>query len=90
MAGAEATIAKVTPVENVIKGAEWMRAGDEMKCYRKTIITLGRECRDWCNGRADLEINQLIADNSTDDDVIIYRWIGAERIEIRLGVFLQC
>ena len=65
-------IAEVTPVENIFKGEEWMRTGDEMTSYRKTIITLGRVCRECGNERADLEINQLIADNSSDDDVVIH------------------
>ena len=43
-----------------------------MTNYLNVIITLGRECRDWGNMKADLAVKQLIEDNARDDDVVVY------------------
>ena len=72
MAQAEDTIGQVSTVDNIVKGEEWINVGKSMTKYQKVIITLGRECREWGNGKADLEIKQLVDENSGDDDAVIY------------------
>ena len=84
MAQAEKTIALVTSVENLIKGYEWIRPGEDMENFMQVIITLGRECRTWYNGNVELEIQQLLCDNTTADDVIIYT-DGSVLREIKSG-----
>jgi ribonuclease HI len=48
------------------------RGGMDAK-FRKVLITLGRECREWGNVKADFEIKQLVSENAGDDDAVIYR-----------------
>jgi ribonuclease HI len=72
MAQAETMIEQVSTVDTIVKGEEWINTGKCMTEYHKVIITLGRECREWGNGKADLEIKQLIDDNAGDDDAVIY------------------
>jgi ribonuclease HI len=72
MAQAETTIGQVSTVETIVKGEEWINTGKCMTEYQQVIITLGRECREWANGKADLEIKQLIDDNAGEDDAVIY------------------
>jgi ribonuclease HI len=62
----------VTKIETITRGEEWIKTGKCMTAYQQVIITLGRECREWGNGKADLEIKQLIEDNAGDDDAIVY------------------
>jgi hypothetical protein len=71
MAQALRTIEQVAKVETITRGEEWINIGKCMTTYQRVIITRGRECREWGNGKADLEIKQLIEDNARDDDAIV-------------------
>lgn len=60
----------MTTVATLPKGEEWIPTDGSMMNYLNVIITLGRECRDWGNMKADLAVKQLIEDNARDDDVV--------------------
>ena len=72
MAPAEDTIRQVCMKENIRRGEEWVRVLAEHSDLCRVIITLSRECREWPAGATEVEIQQLIQENSRSGDVIIY------------------
>ena len=72
MAQAEDTIRQVCPLENIRRGEEWVRVPAVQSDLCRVIITLSRECREWPAGATEVEIQQLIQENSHPGDVIIY------------------
>lgn len=40
--------------------------------YHQVIITLGKECKKWCDERANLEIRHMIDSQGGDGDAVVY------------------
>lgn len=65
-------IKKVTAIENIPIGAEWLTNDKKGSNYHQVIIILGRECRDCCDEMANLKIIQTIDNQAKHDDVVVY------------------
>lgn len=57
-----------TAINVIPRGAEWIHSGNN---YTQIIITLGKNPREWCEGRADREIKQLIVFRDGADDAVV-------------------
>ena len=72
MAQAEQTIRNITDIENIGSGETWLHVPANVSQMHRIIVTLGRECKDWPHGSTELEIQQLIQDNSQPEDLVLY------------------
>ena len=79
MGRAEDIIQSVCRLEDVLPGAEWSRVPLDCPTAFKVIITLNRECRDWCPTVVESEVLALIGENSREGDMIIYTDGSVER-----------
>jgi len=73
LAEAEDTVTAVCELENVRRGPDWERCtGEEKGRYTKTVITLGRECRERAAIAVNADIEALICENTRTGDAVIY------------------
>ena len=47
----------------------------------RVVASLGRECRDWAPGEADEAVEELIQQNSSEDDAIVFTDVSVKRGE---------
>ena len=59
-------------VESIRRGAPWTYVDDYQEHYTKVVATLGRQCREWKDGETDKAIEEIIADNSREDDAVVF------------------
>lgn len=71
MITAEYNIGQVMSVQLIHMGPEWIES-ISCRCTHQVIIPLGREYREWCDGMAELTVLQLIDDNISEGDAVVY------------------
>uniref|UniRef100_A0A0B7AND6 Uncharacterized protein n=1 Tax=Arion vulgaris TaxID=1028688 RepID=A0A0B7AND6_9EUPU len=57
MVQVEKTVEIISTIDAISKQEEWVMTSKYGAYYLTAIITLGRKCREWCSGNADLTIN---------------------------------
>ena len=72
MTEATQTIENSVSVESIRRGAPWTYVDDYQEHYTKVVATLGRQCREWKDGETDKAIEEIIADNSREDDAVVF------------------
>ena len=72
MAEAEESLSLVCDPESIKGGKEWVELGSGCKDLTKVRITMGRERRECAATVNEMEIRQLIEDNSRPADPVIY------------------
>jgi hypothetical protein len=66
------TISQLANLSDINQGDEFILVSSELSQIHQVIITLNRECRGWVPGSTELEIQQLIYENSCPGNIIIY------------------
>ena len=59
-------------IECIRRGTPWVYFIDYIEQYTKVIATLGRECREWEEGKTDEAVEAIIAEHSRPDDVVVF------------------
>ena len=59
-------------IECIRRGTPWVYFNDYTEQYTKVIATLGRECREWEEGKTDEAVEAIIAEHSRPDDVVVF------------------
>ena len=72
MTEATKTIESCTSVESIRRGNPWLYIDDYQENFTRVVASLGRECRDWAPGEADKAVEELIQQNSSEDDAIVF------------------
>ena len=72
MTQATGTIESCVSVESIRRGASWQFIDDLEEKYTHVVANLGRECRDWEPGETDIAVEQLIRENSTESDSVVF------------------
>ena len=66
------TISLCINIDDIRRGREWVHVDDPQKRFTTVVAELGRECREWREGRTNAAIEALIDDNRRDGDVVIF------------------
>ena len=72
MKQATETIESCVSVESIRRGSSWQFIDDLEEKYTHVVANLGRECTDWAPGETDIAVEQLIRENSTDSDSVVF------------------
>ena len=72
MTQATETIESCVSVESIRRGTSWQFIDDLEEKYTHVVANLGRECRDWAPGETDIAVEQLIRENSTESDSVVF------------------
>ena len=72
MTEATKTIDSCLSVESIRRGSAWQYIDDYEEKFTHVVASLGRECREWNPGEADKAVEELIQENSSDEDAIIF------------------
>ena len=59
-------------IECIRRGTPWVYFNDYTEQYTKVIAPLGRECREWEEGKTDEAVEAIIAEHSRPDDVVVF------------------
>ena len=68
MTEATKTIDSCLSVESIRRGSAWQYIDDYEEKLTHVVASLGRECREWNPGEADKAVEELIQENSSDED----------------------
>ncbi|BFZ15703.1 hypothetical protein BsWGS_18742 [Bradybaena similaris] len=83
MVKAEINLNSIRNIDVIPRGAEWVQSDNN---YNLVIITLGKECREWYDGRADLGIKQLVNSNAGCNDAVVYTDVSVVQICCHLNL----
>ena len=72
MAEAEESLKQVCDIDEIYVGKEWVELSHKDTSLTKVLITMGRERRECATSINDMDIRQLIEENSDPSDPIIY------------------
>ena len=57
---ADTTISQCINIVDIRRGREWVHVDDPQKRFTTVVAELGRECREWREGRTNAAIEALI------------------------------
>ena len=72
MTEATKTIESCISVESIRRGISWQYIDDYQENFTRVFASLGRECREWAPGETDKAVEELIQQNSSEDDAIVF------------------
>ena len=59
-------------IDSIRRGAPWVYFEDYQERYTRVIATLGRECRDWAEGKTNDAVEAIIAEHGGASDLVIF------------------
>ena len=54
------------------RGNSWQYIDDYQENFTHVVASLGRECREWAPGETDKAVEDLIQQNSSEDDAVVF------------------